>query len=110
MANLICNFLWNKRYIAFCIEHQAEILYNKEFTASNGITVKSMEFPDLDCNCIYLRGNTKNRDDIISVIRVDTEEQAIEKLKEYKDALREFVEHCSADETSKEPIAERMVL
>ena len=65
------------------------------FTSTNNIRICSADYPELEYNCIHLRGTPEN-DEMIAVYRCANASQAKEQILKFKIALEEFVEHCNS--------------
>lgn len=65
------------------------------FTATNNIRICSADYPELEYNCIHLRGIPEN-DEMIAVYHCVNASQAKEQILQFKIALEEFVEHCNS--------------
>ena len=90
--------LWRIENVILMKIFEQNSLIRKEltpFTATNGIRIRSADYPQLEYDVIYLRGVPEN-DQMISVFHCATPAQAKRKLDLYKEALEEFVEHCKS--------------
>lgn len=65
------------------------------FIAKNNIRICSADYPELEYNCIHLRGTPEN-DEMIAVYNCSNVSQAKEQIIKFKIALEEFVEHCNS--------------
>ena len=68
------------------------------FTSTNNIKICSADFPELEYNCIHLRGIPEN-DEMIATYSCSTADKAKEKIIDFKIALEEFVEYCNSQKT-----------
>ena len=71
------------------------------FTAKNNIKICSADYPELEYNCIHLRGTPEN-DEMIAVYHCANASQAKEQIIKFKIALEEFIEYCTSQNPENE--------
>ena len=70
------------------------------FTSTNNIRICSADYPELEYNCIHLRGTPEN-DEMIATYSCSTADNAKRKIIDFKLALEEFVEYCNSQNPRK---------
>ena len=88
-----CFFIRNKHVVAFTILDMDARLFKIKFKASNGLKVESISNPELDYECIYLRGDREYKDYDIVKIKFETEEEAKEYIEKAEQAIYEMCDY-----------------
>ena len=93
--------LWRIENVILLKIFEQDFLIRNEFTpfiSTNNIKICSADYPELEFNCIHLRGIPEN-DEMIATYSCSTADNAKRKIIDFKLALEEFVEYCNSQKT-----------